>query len=398
VFGYLESAGMKEYYLASVAEQVYLHPAGELQIFGLSTVGIYLRDALAKLGVRVETLHIGEYKSAHEMFSRASRSKADREQQSELLADIYDVFVSDVAQARGTTKSQVRAAVDGAPHGPERAVELDVVDAIAHRDEVIEKMSERIGAEVGFHEFGETGPQEPTWSEQPYIAVVMVDGTIVDGKGRSLPLLRIHNSGGDTIAQLLEEARNDPACKGIVVRVDSPGGSALASEVIWREVARSQKEHDDDPRSAPPIVVSMGDVAASGGYYVAVGAKHIFAERSTITGSIGVVGMHFDLSGLLRLLGISTETIKAGENADIGSLWRPYTDAERERMQDSLQRTYDLFRKRVADSRELTLEKVDELGRGRVYSGRDAKELGLVDASCRESVACSTSFSRTPAR
>jgi protease-4 len=379
VFAYVERTGMKEYYLASVAEQVYIHPAGEVSIFGLSTTGFYLRDALARLGVKVEALHIAEYKSAHEMYSRADRSEADREQRTAVLEDTFDVFVTDVAQARKLSKSDVRGRVGAAPHGPEDAKSLGLVDEVVHRDEVLVKISERIGANVSFREVAPTRPEEPTWSNEPYIAVVMVEGTIVDGKGRSLPLLNISNAGGDTIADLIRETREDRACRGIILRVNSPGGSALASEIIWREVARTQEAHEDDPRSAPPIVVSMGDVAASGGYYVAMGAKKVFAQPSTITGSIGVVATHFDVSGLLRILGIATDTLKQGELADIGSLWRPYTKEERARLQQSMQRTYDLFRKRVADARGLSEDEVHELGRGHVYSGRDAKALKLVD-------------------
>lgn len=379
VFAYLEQAGMKEYYLASVAEQVYIHPAGELSIFGLSTTGFYFRDALARLGVRVEALHIGEYKSAQETFSQNERSKADREQSRALLEDTFDVFVTDVAQARKLTKSDVRGRVGAAPHGPEEAKNLGLVDEVVHRDEVIKRVSERIGANVSFRTIEDTRPEEPTWSSEPYIAVVMIEGTIVDGKGRSLPLLNISNAGGDTIADLIRTSREDRACKGIVLRVNSPGGSAFASEVIWREVARTQEEHERDPRAAPPIVVSMGDVAGSGGYYVAMGAKKVFAQPTTITGSIGVLSLHFDISGLLRILGISTDTLKEGELADIGSLWRPFTKEERARLQQSMQRAYDLFRKRVSDGRGMTMDEVHEVGRGHVYSGRDAKALKLVD-------------------
>jgi protease-4 len=379
VFAYLEGAGMQDYYLASMAEQVYMHPAGELQITGLSTVGIYLRDALAKLGVRVEAFHIREYKSAHERWSRNSRSIKDRAQRTALLQDTFDVFVHDVAQARGLSKADVVMAIEDAPYGPKQAVDLKFIDELSHRDELLEKVSERIGADVSFGEFTRTEADEPTWSDQPYIAVIMVEGGIVDGKGRSLPILNIINSGADTITELIKRAREDRACRGIIVRVNSPGGSALASDLIWREVALTQQKHEKDPKSTPPIVVSMGDYAASGGYYVSVGAKHILAQPTTITGSIGVVGMHWDVSGLLRILGINTDTIKFGENADMDTLWKPYTKDQAARQQASMERVYTLFVKRVADGRELKQEKVDELGRGHVYSGKAAKKLKLVD-------------------
>ena len=379
VFAYVEQAGMAEYYLASVAEQVYIHPAGELSIFGLKSTGMYFKDAMAKLGVRVDALHIREYKSAPERFSRSDRSEYDRKQRTELLADTYDVFVSDVAQARKLTKSQIRALVDGAPYGPAEAIENGLADEKTHRDEIVEKISEKIGASVSFSDFSPTEPADQTWSTEPYIAVILVEGGIVDGKGRSLPILNLNNTGGDTIIQELREARSDRACKGIILRVNSPGGSALASEIIWREVSKTQAEHEKDPRSTPPIIVSMGDYAASGGYYVSTGAKKVLAQETTITGSIGVFAMHFDVSGLLKMLGINIDTIAFGKNADIDSLYKPYSEQEWARMEASIQRTYDLFRKRVADARGMDMDKVDEIGRGHVYSGRDAKEIKLVD-------------------
>jgi protease-4 len=208
---------------------------------------------------------------------------------------------------------------------------------------------------------------------------VLVEGTIKDGKSLTIPFLDIRFAGGDTIADTLKKARSDPACKGVILRVNSPGGSALASDVIWRQAQLVHEAHEDNPRHNPPIVVSMGDVAASGGYYVSMASDRVLADPATITGSIGVVSMHFDVSGLLRKLGISAHTLKEGKNPDIGELWRPYTADQKQRIEASMRRTYDLFRRRVSDARKLSMEKVDELGRGHVYSGTDAEALGLVD-------------------
>ncbi|MEZ4452089.1 MAG: signal peptide peptidase SppA, partial [Nannocystaceae bacterium] len=224
-----------------------------------------------------------------------------------------------------------------------------------------------------------TSPARPTWSDRPYIAVVLVEGTIIDGQSRHIPLLDLHFAGGDTIVQTLREVRDDPACVGVVLRVNSPGGSALASDVIWREVELTREAFEKAPKHNPPIVVSMADVAASGGYYVSVGTRPIFAEPTTLTGSIGVVSMHFDASGLLQKLGIHEDTLTRGKNADIGGFYRPYTEDQRVRMMTSMTRIYDLFRRRVAAGREMTPERVHELGRGHVYAGADAKALGLVD-------------------
>lgn len=379
VFAYLEGTSLKDYYLASAAEQVYIHPAGELSTFGLAGTTLYFKAALDKLGVAVEALRVDEYKSAHEPFTRTGPSEADRKQREEIVGDTFDQIVRDIAQARGLTIAQVRGLVDEAPHGPEQALAAKLVDKVVHRDEVIESISSNLGARVRFASFSDTDHEQPTWSSAPYIAVVVVEGTIIDGESRTIPFLGIQFAGGDTLVAQLRGLRSDPMCKGIVLRVNSPGGSALASDVIWREVARTQEAFEKTPRKSPPIVVSMGDVAASGGYYIATGARQVFASATTLTGSIGVVSLHFDVSGLLARLGISTATFQRGKNADIASIYKPFTDDQRARMDASIRRVYDLFRRRVADGRKLTIEQVDELGRGHVYSGVDAKQLKLVD-------------------
>jgi protease-4 len=379
VFAWIENGGMLEYYLASAAERVYTHPAADLQIVGLKSVGIYFAQALAKLGVRVEALHIGEFKSAHERWSRASRSASDRRQVEAILDDTFDVFVTDVAQARSLTKTAVRELVDRAPLGPEEAKAAGLVDAVVFRDELAATLSEHVGADVEIADMPPATPEEPTWSAEPYVAVVLVDGTLVEGESRSLPVLGLGNTGADTIVEILRALGKDAACRGIVVRVDSPGGSAIASDLIWREIDRARAAWKKDGRSSPPIAVSMADVAGSGGYYVALGGGRIFAQPTTITGSIGVVALHVDVSGLLGILGVAVDTIKRGDGADAETPWQPWSPAQREALEGSARRTYDLFVARVAQARGKTREQVDELGRGRVYSGRDALELGLVD-------------------
>ncbi len=380
VFAYLEGTGIKEYYVASAAEQVYLHPGGSLDIYGLSATSIYFKGLLDKLGVNVQALHIDEYKSAHEPFTRTEPSPPDRAQRTKLMADTFDQVVYDIARARGMTQSQVRALVDDAPYGPAAAVENGLVDEVTHRDEVIRKISNTLDANVRFAEFPDTSPEPATWSTTPYIGVVLVEGTIIDGENRFIPLLGIQFTGGDTIAQTLRELRADPACEGIILRVNSPGGSALASEIIWREVDLTRQAHDKDPRFSPPIVVSMGDVAASGGYYVATGARKVYVQPTTVTGSIGVVTMNIDVSGLLDKLGISTTTFKQGANADIQQLWSAASDDQMARLMRSMREIYDIFIGHVAEARGMTVARVDELGRGHVYSGKDARALKLVDS------------------
>lgn len=378
VFAYLEGASLKDYYVATAAERIYVHPAGSLETHGISSTAVYLKGALDKVGVRAEVVKIDEYKSAGERFDRTGPSDADREQRAEIQRDAYAQIVKDVAQARGLSLADVRGRFDEAPWGPHAAVEQGLVDEVVFRDRLLDSIGERIGAEVRFAEIGDTSPREH-WAQDPYVAVVLVEDAIVDGPSRSIPFFGLGFAGGDTIAQTLRELRKDRYCKGVVLRVSSPGGSALASDVIWREVSLTAQAYADDPKFAPPIVVSMGDVAASGGYYVSVGAPKVLADPMTITGSIGVISMHFDVSGLLEKLGITTSNLKEGKNADIGTPFAPYTEDQRARVEASIRRTYDLFRERVAQGRGLTVEKVDELGRGHVYSGTDAEALGLVD-------------------
>lgn len=379
VFAYVENASVGDYYMASAAESVFIHPAGALDTYGLSSNSLYFRGAFDKLGVKAEVVKIREYKSAGERFTETEPSPHDREQREALQKGIYDQVLFDIAQARGLSVSQVREAFDDAPHGPTAAIEHKLVDAIAFRDEIEDEISDDVGAPVEIGPVTNGAPQDPTWSKQPYIAVVLVEGAIVDGPSRAIPFIGTQFAGGDTIAKTLKQVREDSACKGIVLRVDSPGGSALASDVIWREVSRTHEAFEEDPKDSPPIVVSMSNVAASGGYYVSMGTDTVFVDPLTITGSIGVITIHFDVSGLLEKLGISVTTFKQGKNPDINSVFHPYTAEQRKKVEGSIARTYDLFTSRVADARGIPQEKVDELGRGHVYGGKKAIEIGLAD-------------------
>lgn len=380
VFAWVEQPGLRDYWLASVAERVYAHPAGEFATVGLASRRLYFKDALAKLGVRVEAMAIEEYKSAHENFTRSDRSEYDAEQRGALLDDTWATVVHDVAQARGLTKSEVRALVDEAPLAPSRALAAKLADGVVHRDELLGEISEVLGVDVKFAEFPRIDPEQDTWSVEPYVAVILIEGTMVDGKSRFIPLLDIVMTGGDTTVELLQKARKDPACRGILLRVDSGGGSAFASELIWREVSLTHEAWTKQPRQSPPIVVSMSDVAASGGYYVAMGTDKIFAEPLTVTGSIGVVLMHFDVAGLLDMLGVHVDRIdRGGEGIELNAIWQPWSDTQREKARAGIERTYALFLDRVSAGRGKPEPEIDAIARGRVWSGERAKPLGLID-------------------
>ncbi|MCA9709165.1 MAG: S49 family peptidase, partial [Myxococcales bacterium] len=318
VFAYLESASLQDYYVASAAEQIYVHPAGSLETYPIGAQALYFKGALDKLGVRAEVIKIDEYKSAGERFDRTGPSGADRQQREELQHDAYAQIVHDVAQGRRLSLAEVRQRLDDAPLSPHAAVDQGLADAVVFRDELLEQISERIGAQVEFAVIPDGRPDEH-WARDPYVAVVLVEDNIVDGRSRSIPFFGLGFAGGDTIAKTLRDLRKDRYCRGVVLRVNSPGGSALASDVIWREVALTAQAHVDDPRTGAPIVVSMGDVAASGGYYVSMGAPTVLADPMTITGSIGVITLHFDVSGLLTTLGIDAVSFEQSEGSGLGS-------------------------------------------------------------------------------
>ena len=380
VYAYVESPNLRDYWIASVAEKIYTHPAGQLDTVGIGSRRLYFRDALAKLGVSVEAVHIDEYKSAHENFTRSDRSEADREQRTALIEDTWEQVVYDIAQARGKTKSEIRDLVRAAPLGPAQGLEAGLVDGVIHRDELTKELSSDLGVDVSLREFDPVTPERETWSRAPYIAVVLIEGTIVDGKSRHIPLLNITMTGGEHIAETLKALRGDNACKGIVLRVDSGGGAAFGSELMWREVQRTHAAWEKDKKASPPIVVSMSDVAASGGYYVAMGTDKIYAEPLTITGSIGVVTMHFDVSGLMKMLGVGIDDVEVGgEGLDLNSIWRPWSDEQRSKVEASIDRIYELFLERVVAARGMTRDEVHAVARGHVWSGKRAKDIGLID-------------------
>lgn len=380
VYAYVEGPDLRDYWIASVAQTIYTHPAGEFNTVGIGSRRMYFRDALAKVGVSVEAVHVDEYKSAHENFTRNDRSAPDAEQRGALLDDTWDAVIYDIAQARGLSQARVRELVRDSPLGPEQAVEAGLADAVIHRDQLAKSLSDDLQSDVSLSKFGPTDPENQTWGEAPYLAVVLVEGTIVDGPSRNIPLLDIVMTGGDQIAKTLQQLRGDSACKGIVLRVDSGGGSAFASEVMWREVQLTHEAWEQDKRGSPSIVVSMSDVAASGGYYIAAGTDKIFAQPLTITGSIGVVFMHFDVSGLLKLLGVGVDRLElGGAGVDMNSIWQPWSQAQRAKIDASIDRVYQVFLQRVSDARGMTKPKVNEIARGHVWSGKRAKDIGLVD-------------------
>lgn len=373
VFAWIESTAMKGFYLASVADRIYMHPGGSLDLHGLRSNAIYYADALAKLGVRADSLHIGRYKSANDGYARASRRPDDRRQRIALLDPILATWLDEVARDRKLDRAALGELIDQAQHPARAAQKAGLIDDVVHEDE----LAEAIGSAMGRRDTLEIrslrghAARDQTWVRDPYIGVLLVQGTITDGESFSVPLLGLRYAGRKTITHSLDALLADPACRAILVRVDSPGGSAIGSEKLWRaiELAKEQK----------PLAVSMGGVAASGGYYLAAPAERIFARPLTLTGSIGVTALRWDISGLAKLLGIRTDAIERGALADIESIWAPATPRMLERLRASVEASYRLFVERVATGRKLSEARTHALAQGRVFLAQTALRHGLVD-------------------
>jgi protease IV len=375
VMAYAGSYSQAAYYLASAADQVYLTPTGLVQLTGLRSETMFYKGALDKLGLEPQIIRHGKFKSAVEPFMYDSMSDESREQVMSYLGSIWDVILESISETRDIPVSRLQEIASGLlVRSAETAVEHGLVDELIYRDQVIDRLKELTDLNddedirsVNIAQYT-TVPMKREGRGLPRekLAIVYAEGTIGIGEGSDLAI------GSDRISRAMREARRDTTIKAIVFRINSPGGSALASEVIWREVELASQEK--------PVIVSMGNVAASGGYYIAAPATKIIASPQTITGSIGVFGLLLDASEFMNdKLGITVDVVKTNRFADIGSISRPLHPAEREILQEGVEDIYEVFTKRVADGRDMDVNRVDEIGQGRVWSGYSARELGLVD-------------------
>jgi protease IV len=373
VIAYAENMDTRDYYLMSAASEVVLHPFGMVWMPGLATEPVFLAGTLEKLGVGVQVTRSGRYKSYAETYVRRDFSPEAREATQKLLDDVWGEIRGQVAESRKFTPAQLQALVEQ-PETQlgEMAVKSGLVDRTAYWDELIEDLKKRTHAEdehsfrqIGLRAYLKTGMPQLHRSGGK-IAVVYAEGAIVDGDGEDEGEV-----GGDRFARELRELRQDNDVKAVVLRVNSPGGSANASEVIQRELRLLQEEK--------PLVVSMGTVAASGGYWISTCSDRIFAEPNTITGSIGVIGMLFNVKDLSQKIGVTFDVVKTGKFADTETISRPKTEEEMHAIQSVVDWIYDSFIERVAKGRDLDAAKVREIAQGRVWSGADAKRLGLVD-------------------
>lgn len=372
VVAYGDVYSQKAYYLASAADRVYLNPEGSLDFRGISSSVVFMKEALDKLGVDMQVIKVGTYKSAVEPFILNSMSDANREQVSSYINSIYNSFLADISQDRNIATPELRNIADNyLVQNAEDAVKYKLVDSLIYKDELLTNIKGRLGIDenkdisaISILKYAGKTKQEDV-SDQ--IAVLYAYGDIVDGEGT------VGQIGGDKLSRELRKLRNDKDVKGVVLRVNSGGGSALASEIIWREVELTKK--------VKPVMVSMGDYAASGGYYISAAADSIFAEESTLTGSIGVFGLIPNFKNLLNnKLGVHVDQVNTGKFSGLmTSPTEPLTAEERAIIQLQVNNTYSTFMKRVADGRHVTVAHVDSVGQGRVWTGSQALELGLVD-------------------
>ncbi|MCS6884386.1 MAG: signal peptide peptidase SppA [Acidobacteriota bacterium] len=371
VYVYMDRGSDRDYYLATAADKIYLSPAGDLDVKGFLVSATFLRGLFDKLKITPNVERHGKYKSFADTYTRSDMSQENREQLSALLDDLYARYTQAIAEARKIEPEQVKRLIDSGPYSnAAKATAAGLIDGGVYLDE----LKERIRSELSLREYkavsGKDYSESYSWMAKK-VAVIYATGAIVPGRSGSNPLTG-QVMGSQTIASAIKTAREDNDVSAVILRIDSPGGSALASDLIWREVVLTKQKK--------PIVASMSDVAASGGYYIAMAASKIVAQPSTITGSIGVVSGKLDLSGLYREhLGINVETIKRGENADYYSEQQSFTEEQRAKFRQDVLDMYEMFVKKAAEGRSKTLEEIDKVAQGRVWSGVRAKELGLVD-------------------
>ncbi len=359
-------------YVASAASQVLLHPAADLQLTGMSVELQHLRGLLDRVGVQPQFVKRAEYKTAPETFTETEPTTANLEMTNALVDDLYGELVAAIAAGREVEESVVRGWVDAGPHDADHALEIGLVDGLAYPDEVERRLAELHQGGVHQEDLLATPQAHSPWEDPQQIAVVYVEGGIVPGRSSPGGLFGGRTTGSESIVKALDRAREDRQIRAVVLRVDSPGGSSFASDEIWRAVERVQEE-------GKPVVVSMGGVAASGGYYVAAGADAIWAEPNTITGSIGVFSGKFSTNELQDRLGVTTVAVNRGRNADLFSGTTAWDDVQRAKMQSLVDHTYEQFKSRVAEGRNLSMAEVEKVARGRVWSGERAKEANLVD-------------------
>lgn len=389
---YLETASMGGYLVATACDEITVPPVGGVELPGVRFAMSFYKDAMDKVGLKGDIVPLGDFKAAGEPFSRSKMSDANRKQWDKLADDYYELIAETLAHSRkGYDVAKAKSAIDIAMYTPKTAVEAGLVDKIGYPEDLLNEVKKAAGDEkIAIRkDYGKTKeeldlsnpfallkmltPQkEPKPSDKPKVAVIYASGAIESGKS-SVGLMG-ESMGSTTMVELIKKAAEEPTVKVIVLRVDSPGGSALASDLIWKATVDAKK----------PIVVSMGAVAASGGYYISCGADKIYAEPGTITGSIGVISMKFVTGGVFEKVGVNTDIVSRGKRSDFMSTERVFTEDERAVMIAMMSDVYDTFLSRVMEGRkkagkEIKLDDLKKIAGGRIWTGRTAKEIGLID-------------------
>lgn len=373
IVSYAEVFTQKSYYLASVSDKIYLNPAGDMEFKGMVGQVMFFKGLLDKIDVEAQVIRHGKFKSAVEPFTLDKMSEPSKVQTLTFISGMWNHLLNGISASRKISVDDLNAiANEYKIQSPQDAVNLKMVDKLLYKDEVLDELKNRVGAtkikDLKLMKLGKyaKAPDAGKKSSDDKIAVIYATGDIISGDGDDQTI------GSESISKAIRKARLDEKVKAIVLRVNSPGGSALASDIIWREMVLAKK--------AKPVVVSMGNVAASGGYYIACAADKIYAYPNTITGSIGVFGIIPNMKEMFsKNLGITFDQVKTNPYADYMSVTRPMTDGEKKIITHSIENIYSMFTKHVAEGRKMTVAQIDSIGQGRVWSGVDAKRIGLVD-------------------
>ena len=366
-----EDAGSRSLYVCANADRTVVNPAGGLRYAGLRSQYIYLGGLLKKLGVNAEFVRISDHKSAPEQFTNEHASEVSRADHEDLLRESEAVFTKDVAVGRHASEAHVREVTAHGPFTAGEARDAGLVDGTAFDDELERVTGELLGHHVSYQRYEEETEAPPQFGPRSKVAVVVIDGDMVDGRSSHIPLIDMNLIGSYSVADTIRSLKDDPTVKSVVLRIESGGGSSMAADVMWRAIEQLAEKK--------PLIVSMGSMAASGGYYIAAPARTIYALPLTLTGSIGIFYGKADLTGLLQKIGVTVDTYKTTPRADAESLFRPFTEDERQALTVKIHQFYDTFLDRVSRGRHMTKAQVDLVGQGRVWTGQEAWQRGLVD-------------------
>jgi protease-4 len=375
LLAWLQVAGMRQYYVATAADKLYLAPEGMLDVKGLRAEVMFFKDTLGKIGVEADLEHIGKFKSYSEPFTETRMSEPFREVTNSILDTVFDHFLTTVSRARRMQPGDLRAALDQGPFLPPAAVQAGLADGLKYEDEVFDEVKTLTKAKIikklKPEDYNKISLESLGLAGGSKVALVYAVGDILRGEEDLSPFSGEQSLGADTICRVLREVAEDKSIKGVIVRVDSPGGDSIASDQIWREMNLLSKKK--------PTVISMSDAAASGGYYLSMSGDPIVAYATTYTGSIGVVFGKLSLRGLYDKIGLRKEILSRGKNAEIDSDYRRFTPAEREKVVAEIRQVYRDFVEKVAAARRRPYEEIDQLAQGRTWMGVQAKRHGLVD-------------------